>query len=293
LLAHGADPKVQAFSARNEKVETPDSILDQRIERRQTALDLAMKTGDPLTRILERAGGQHGPNYREAESFNKKGFALHESGRFREAARFFERAVAASDLHYTAQFNLACATARLAASKNNPPSDRKWFDRSIQALQTAAEMNRERTIKKAASDPDFDGIRGYPRFVELITGTTFHDARDVAVYVVDKTFQTSCPGSEPCPIRSLTLHADRTWYETTNGGYLGDQGFEPVKAAPRSGRWTLEGRVVVLYAGRKVVDRLDVLSPNQVGDLYWPNPNDMSDEPHLSQEDGSSCRADP
>jgi hypothetical protein len=91
-----------------------------------------------------------------ARAYNDAGFAHHRRADYAGAAELFRKAAFADGAHYLAAYNLACAYARL----RDP--------RAPAALAMAIARGAEETRKRAAKDPDFDGVRGEAWFLEAV-----------------------------------------------------------------------------------------------------------------------------
>jgi hypothetical protein len=284
LLAHGAPVNAEVELTQETEVEKDGRLERQTTQVKLWPLDLAT-AHEPVTKLLESKGAKHGPSYQRAQALNEQGFAAYKKGKLDAAVGLFEQSLAVGVPHYTAQFNLACACARLAVAKKGGACNPDWFTRALAALDLALAQNPERTRQKAQKDSDFDGVRGFPAFVERVTGTTFATAKHLAPYVVGKTYKTSCPGSAYCPVRTLRLDTGGTFTSSvpTNGQALldcmaaGCAKMPKELRATQTGPWRLDGRAVVLRT-KQGEERLVVASPGKLGDLFFPDPNDMSDE---------------
>lgn len=90
-----------------------------------------------------------------ASIYNDTGFRAHQKGDYARSAALFEKAVAADPSHELAQYNYACALARLGDA------------RAKDALASA--IAKDPSAKaRARTDEDFAKVRSEPWFVELV-----------------------------------------------------------------------------------------------------------------------------
>ncbi|MBN1945074.1 MAG: tetratricopeptide repeat protein [Bradymonadales bacterium] len=138
---------------------------------------------------------------RRAETFNRDGMRDYERGRYRDAARNFERALEADPWYPRAKYNLACQLALLgetAESLRHLDELSRWD--TDEAHQQASRALVDEDFISLRDNPQFRDITGYTR-VQLLNGadeaglerteeihTALVDARmDVASYGYDRT----------------------------------------------------------------------------------------------------------
>lgn len=89
-------------------------------------------------------------------AYNDAGFARHRAGEWARAAELFAKATVADPAAKKPRYNLACAYARLGDA------------RAQAALAAAIAKDGDEVVKKARTDPDFDGVRSAAWFVALV-----------------------------------------------------------------------------------------------------------------------------
>ncbi len=107
--------------------------------------------------------GWHGERRRSARE-NSRGLRLHRKGKFGAAAPHFIEALRFDAGNVMARYNLACALARVGL-----------VERSLSVLEELARAAAEGScpkcgprIERAATDEDFAGVRGDPRFRAIV-----------------------------------------------------------------------------------------------------------------------------
>jgi hypothetical protein len=284
LLSRGANVNAICEERFTEREERGDQLVDLSVNLRYTPLDLVPRGARRALRALHKAGARHGQSFLKARALNRKGLARLKRRRYRQARAAFERALRAFPAHHEATYNLARALARLTTAKRGRGCNERAYFELLAVLRRLVKKDR-RVVHRVKGDAAFGGVRRYLLFRELVDGLRFKNAHHVRHYVVGKTYATSCPGSDYCPVETLTLHHGGRWsgtYHKNASAFMKQlgSGTKPPRLiiGKRSGRWRLEGHTLVLHRRRGAVKRLKVLSPGQIGSFYYPHPNDMSGE---------------
>lgn len=146
------------------------------------------------------------------------------------------------------------------------------------------------TVKKVKKDNYFDGIRNEYEIRVLFYGLSFLNPQDVRGFIVGKIYKTSTPGSSYSPITTLTLNENDTWIKTyhknaeemINYWQLG-LGEEPeLIIGTETGKWKLDEHTLILFDNKKnEIKRIMLTEPNVIDNLYFPDPNDMSEENYV------------
>ncbi|MBK8806487.1 MAG: hypothetical protein IPO21_07540 [Bacteroidales bacterium] len=146
------------------------------------------------------------------------------------------------------------------------------------------------TVKKVKQDNYFDGIRNEYEIRQLFYGLSFFNPQDVRSFIMGKTYKTSTPGSSYFPITTLTLNENDTWLKTyhknaeemINYWQLGIGNEPELIIGTETGIWKLDGHVLILFDKFKnEIKRIKLTEPHIIDDLYYPDPNDMSQENYV------------
>lgn len=151
------------------------ALVNVKNRQNQTALMVAAEAGYfEVVAILVAAGGQSTGTLEEANRFNNSGMEAYKKKRYKEAARWFTRAIAASVDHKLAGYNLACtyALARGACGYLED-SDGSPFDGNLsneiilRQLEMAIKID-PKAREFARKDPDFEKVKNDIAFLKLV-----------------------------------------------------------------------------------------------------------------------------
>lgn len=289
LLEHHVNVNALRRRKTQERIEAPNRIEERSRLSEVTALDLAKPPGGPTEALIRAKGGLHGPTFLKADEVFRRGKNLVQSGKIPAAVAEFRAAMEIYREHFAAAEELAVTLAQLAAPTPQGNCQVDWARQARDAMAHLLELD-EAAGKVTIAGPAFDAIRPFDFILQVTLGESAF-ANHVESFITGKTFRTSCPGSSYCPVRQLSLHRNHRFTELSDAEpdavyrCLQTDGCQPrFRTVRRTGTWRMAGQTVELVTSRGVVERLTVENADQVGELFWPDPNDMSGEPSLDRE---------
>lgn len=217
---------------------------------------------------------------------NNRGYELYKVKEYHRAVELFNQAINKNYSNYIAYYNLASTYSILTTL--GVDCNTNFYAKTIHALEACYHLDSLKTKQKAHKDKDFDGIRNEYEFNVLIYGLKFEKPEHVKGFIVEKTFRTSIPGSTYYPIEELTINNDNTWFYSFHKNaeemieyWHGEQKGETPKlvCGTKAGIWHLDGHILRLIdQSNTEFEKFILKKPGIIGNLYYPNPNDMSGE---------------
>jgi hypothetical protein len=198
----------------------------------------------------------------------------------------FRPAAAQADA-FEASFDSARQYARRSATAGADTCHRESYMTCLEWVEFCLSLDSSRTISEIRSNPAFDGVRDEYEIRRLTDNIDFYDPAFVRDFIVGKVFTTSAPGTSYYPISTLAILEDGTWLcryhenaEELLAYWHADEqtGEAPVvRWGERSGRWKLQGHTLLMYDQKRELEQsYELTAPGQIGEYYYPDPNDES-----------------
>ncbi len=276
LLEHGANINALRRTQTLDRIEGPETTEDRERLRESMPLDLAKPQDGPLATWLVARGGVHGPTFTKADAVFQRGKQKLQAGQPTAALSEFRAALDIDPTHFEAATRQAALLARLAAPTPGGDCQIDWARQARDAIQQLLEID-PMSGKTALAGRELAALARFDFILQVTQGESAFDA-NVEAFITGKTFRTSCPGSVSCPLRQLTLHRNHRF---TNSNDAADS---HTTMRNGTGTWQIEGHSLLLRNRQGQLERLPIHSDEQVGNLYWPDPNDTSDEPRRDRE---------